>query len=108
MSIWLIQGGGRKAGCRRASGLRLVCTTGVELFLLVKEGGIAVRVAACLVGEVSEVPPSLPLREDGAHAFRAPTPNRLRVADIAEFRPGGASKCYLFVVFDRFDGRLVS
>lgn len=54
-------------------------------------------------GEVDERPANLPLREDGAHDFRADAPGELVVTDVTEFKLDGF-KVYLSPVIDCFDG----
>ena len=58
-------------------------------------------------GELGERPGNLPLREDGAHGFRADAPGELVVTDVTEFRLDGF-KAYLSPVIDCFDGCPVS
>ena len=54
-------------------------------------------------GELSERPANLPLREDGAHDFRAGAPGELVVTDVTEFRLDGY-KAYLSPAIDCYDG----
>lgn len=51
-------------------------------------------------------PANLPLREDGAHGFRAGEPGLPCAAYVTEFAPGGLG-AYLSPAIDCFDGRPV-
>ena len=62
------------------------------------------RLRSSYEGEISEAPPNLLRDEKGKRRFGADKPNKLRIADVAEFRiPAG--KVYLPPVVGCFDGR---
>ena len=58
-------------------------------------------------GEVSDAPGNLLIGEHGRHDFSADAPNRTWLTDITEIG-GRDGKCYLSVVVDCFDGRIVA
>lgn len=59
-------------------------------------------------GGIDPPAPSLLLRDDGTHRFRADRPNEIRVSDIAQFSlPDDGRKVHLGPVIDLFDGRPV-